>query len=276
MNSRRGTLTLRHSFVTGNRALGTPPYGAQADGGGIDSGGPVTIEDSVVSANSAELSSTIATNDFGPVAIAGGLHIGDFAPATVTRSIVSGNLAAASSSGADFVVGVAGGIDDDGSLVLSDSSVVHNQTTVNVLGSSPATALVGGAMDIDGQATISGTRLVGNNGTANAPAGTTIAGGGAIANFGRTTLERTIVTANSLTANGAAGSADGGGIWNGDPGDGRKPSLSVSDSAITANSLSGSSGVMLAGGGVFTTFPATLELTRTVLAGNRPDQCYGC
>jgi hypothetical protein len=276
MNTRRGRLTLRHSFVTDNRALGSPPYGAQADGGGIDSNGPITIEDSVVSGNSAALSSTIATNDFGPVAIAGGLHIGDFGSATVTRSTVSGNHAAVSSSGADFVVGVAGGIDDDGSLVLSDSSVDHNQTTANVLGSSPATALVGGAMDIDGQATIRDSQFVGNSGTANARAGTTIAGGGAIANFGQTTLERTVVTANSLTASGAAGSADGGGIWDGDPGDGRKPSLSVSDSAITANALLGSSGVTLRGGGVFTTFPATLELTRTVLAGNRPDQCYGC
>jgi hypothetical protein len=262
--------------VTDNRALGTPPYGAAADGGGIDSGGSVTIEDSVVSGNSAELSSTIATNDFGPVAIAGGLHIGDFGSATVTRSTVSGNRASVSSSGADFVVGVAGGIDDDGSLVLSDSSVDHNQTTANVLGSSPATALVGGAIDVDGLATIRDSRFVGNSGTANAPAGTAIAGGGAIANFGQTTLERTVVTANRLTASGAAGSADGGGIWDGNPGDGRKPSLSVSDSAITANALFGSSSVTLRGGGVFTTFPATLELTRTVLAGNRPDQCYGC
>ena len=49
-------------------------------------------------------------------------------------------------------------------------------------------------MDIDGLATIRDSRLVGNNGTANAPAGTASAGGGAIANFGQTTLERTVVT----------------------------------------------------------------------------------
>src|SRR5207248_1190109 len=139
-----------------------------------------------------------------------------------------------------------------------------------------ATALVDGAMDIDGRATIRDSRFIGNNGTGNAPAGTVIAGGGAIANFGQTTLERTTVTGNSLTANGAAGSADGGGIWAGDPGDRRRPSLSVSDSTIAANTLVGSSGVTLRGGGIFTAFPATLELTRTVLAGNKPDQCSGC
>src|SRR5204863_8095257 len=130
-NSGRGSLTLRHSFVTDNRALGTPPYGAAADGGGIDSSGPVTIEDSVVSGNGAELSSTIATNDFGPVAIAGGLHIGDNGSATVTHTIASDNRVSASSTVADFVVGVAGGIDDDGSLVLGDSTVGRNEMNVS-------------------------------------------------------------------------------------------------------------------------------------------------
>ena len=272
-NSGRGSLTLRHSFVTDNRALGTPPYGAAADGGGIDSSGPVTIEDSVVSGNGAELSSTIATNDFGPVAIAGGLHIGDFSSATISRSTVSGNRATVNSSGADFVVGVAAGIDDDGSVVLSDSTVDRNQTIVNALGSSPATALVGGAMDIDGLATIRDSRLVGNSGTANAPGGTAIAGGGAIADFGQTTLARTLVTANSLTANGAAGSAQGGGIGVFSFG-GPAPVLTLTDAVVTGNSVAGSAGLTIQGGGLFTTFPVTL--TKTVLAGNKPDQCFGC
>jgi hypothetical protein len=275
ISSGRGLLTLRHSFVTGNRAIGTPPYGASASGGGINLFGAAVIDDTVVSGNSAELSSTIATNDFGPVAIAGGLDIQDNGSATVTHSIVRDNRVTASGTVADFVVGVAGGIDDDGSLVLSDSTVTRNETTASAPASG-ATALVGGAMDIDGLATIRDSRFLGNNGTGNAPAGTVIAGGGAIANFGRTTLERTVLTANSLVANGTAGSADGGAIWDGDPGDGRTPSLNVSDSTITANTLVGSGGVTLRGGGIFTTFPATLELTRTVVAGNRPDQCDGC
>ena len=233
-----GGLTLSQSFVTGNRATGTPPYGAAANAGGLDIFGPATIDNTVVAGNSADLSSTIPTNGFGPVAIAGGLHIDDNGSVTVTHTIVSGNRAGASGTVADFVVGVAGGIDDDGSLVLSNSTVDHNQTSANAPASPDATALVGGAMDIDGVATIRDSQFVGNSGTANAPAGTVIAGGGAIANFGRTTLERTIVTANSLTANGASGFAQGGGL--------------------------------------FTAFPATLATTRTVVAGNKPDQCYGC
>ena len=33
-------------------------------------------------------------------------------------------------------------------------------------------------------------------------------------------------------------------------------------------------GLTIQGGGLFTTFPVTL--TKTVLAGNKPDQCFGC
>ncbi len=271
-NTLRGKLTLRHSFVTGNRAVGTPHYGAAADGGGVVTSGPLTIEDSSISGNSAELSSTIAPNGFGPVAIAGGLHVNDNGSATVARSIISGNRVSVSSVGGD-AVGVAGGIDDDGSLVLSDTTVAHNQTSASVPASSPATALVGGAMDIDGVATIRDSRFAANSGTASAPAGTAIAGGGAIASFGQTTLERTVVTANSLRATGLAGSAQGGGIgvfsFGGPP-----PTLAVTDSAITGNSLDASAGLTVQGGGLFTTFPVTL--TRTVIAGNRPDQCFGC
>jgi hypothetical protein len=68
----------------------------------------------------------------------------------------------------------------------------------------------------------------------------------------------------------------GGGIWNGNPGDGRAPSLTLTDSTITANALSASNGIVARGGGLLTAFPATLTATRTIIAGNRPDQCYGC
>jgi hypothetical protein len=228
-----------------------------------------------VSGNSAELSSTNATNGFGPVAIAGGLHIQDNGSATITHTIVRDNRVTSRGTVADFVVAVAGGIDDDGSLVLSDSTVDRNQTSANAPASG-AVALVGGAMDIDGFATVRDSRFIGNTGTGSAPAGRVIAGGGAIANFARTTLERTLVTGNSLIATGASGFVQGGGIWNGDPGDGRTPSLTLTDSTITANALFPSTGVVAQGGGLFTAFPATVTITRTVVEGNRPGQCFGC
>ena len=81
------------------------------------------------------------------------------------------------------------------------------------------------------------------------------------------------MTANSLTANGAAGSAQGGGIGVFSFG-GPAPVLTLTDAVVTGNSVAGSAGLTIQGGGLFTTFPVTL--TKTVLAGNKPDQCFGC
>ncbi len=78
---------------------------------------------------------------------------------------------------------------------------------------------------------------------------------------------------NTATATGASGSAQGGGINNFTLG-GPPPSLTLTDSAVLANKLTASPGITPQGGGLFTAFPVTL--TRTVIAGNKPDQCYGC
>jgi hypothetical protein len=43
---------------------------------------------------------------------------------------------------------------------------------------------------------------------------------------------------------------------------------------VTRNSLSGSPGITVQGGGLFTTLPVTLR--HSVIAGNTPDQCFGC
>ena len=94
-----------------------------------------------------------------------------------------------------------------------------------------------------------------------------------ISNFGQTTLERTLVVGNMVTASGAAGSAQGGGIWNSNFG-GPPSVLTLTDSVVTANTLSASPGITVQGGGLFTTFAVTL--TRTVITGNKPDQCFGC
>jgi hypothetical protein len=81
------------------------------------------------------------------------------------------------------------------------------------------------------------------------------------------------VTGNNVTANAPAGSAHGGGILN-DSFGGPPPSLTLTDSAVVANKLTASPGITPQGGGLFTAFPVTL--TRTVIAGNKPDQCFGC
>ncbi len=70
-----------------------------------------------------------------------------------------------------------------------------------------------------------------------------------------------------------ASGARGGGIWNASFG-GPAPTLTLTSSAVVGNSLDAPAGFVLHGGGLFTRFPVTR--TQTVIAGNRPDQCFGC
>jgi hypothetical protein len=43
---------------------------------------------------------------------------------------------------------------------------------------------------------------------------------------------------------------------------------------VTGNALAASPGLTVQGGGLFTAFPVTLDLSR--IARNTPDQCFGC
>jgi len=62
---------------------------------------------------------------------------------------------------------------------------------------------------------------------------------------------------------------------------GGPPELAVSDSVVTANRLEAAPGITPQGGGIFSANifsgdPIAFTLTRTVIAGNKPDQCVGC
>jgi hypothetical protein len=50
--------------------------------------------------------------------------------------------------------------------------------------------------------------------------------------------------------------------------------LTLEDGVVAGNRLEGSPGVDVQGGGVFASAPITLG--DTVVAGNKPDQCFGC
>src|SRR6266540_2916291 len=58
-NHQQGTLAVRRSFVTGNRVTVAPPNGAFSDGGGIASGGVLSMVDSVVSGNSSDADAAV-------------------------------------------------------------------------------------------------------------------------------------------------------------------------------------------------------------------------
>ncbi len=273
-NEGLGTLTLRHSLVTGNQAAVTAPNGQVAFSGGIQNAGSATIEDSVVSGNSVDV-----TNVSGNVeAYAGGID--DIGSLVLRNSSVDHNRASASVSsstgGLGFVLTDAGGIEVDGAATIDNTSIVAN----GVGATAPDGTVVaagGGLLSVSvGGVTVRSSIIARNSISATAASGAAFVQGGGITNFGLLTLEKTLVVRNSGTASAESGVVQGGGIWNSnfDGGPPTVPQLTLTDSAILGNRLSASPGITSHGGGLFTTFP--VALTRTLIAGNQPDQCFGC
>jgi hypothetical protein len=312
MNEGQAALILRNSVVNGNVARVTTPNGRFGEGGGVFTrrGSTLTIDASVVHGNTVDYSTSVPDDDpCGGFAQAGGIKIGGDETTTVSirNTTIDGNSVLASSSNGDLVAS-AGGIDDDGSLVVRDSTISGNR----VSGTSGASAFLdAGGLEIEGAATITNTRFTGNNLAATAAAGMALSQGGAIVavtpelvtisdsivrgnsassttatgsavvqgggiqNGGLLELRGTTVSDNTGTASGPSGVAQGGGIWNSTLLD-EVPigQLILRNSAITDNALNGSPGITLQGGGLFTTFPVTLK--DSLIATNTPDQCYGC
>ncbi len=313
LNRAFGTLTLKDSVITDNHATATAPNGQEADGGGIEMvAGTLTIDNSLVSNNSVDLSTSLPS-DVETAAGAGGIHVQGNASATVRSSTITGNTVTASSLLGD-AIDFCAGICTDGSLVLRDSTVSGNHvaattsagdafadsgglgtgccqetpTTVTISGtrvtgnSVSATAPSGTASATGGGINIANDKLVpisdslvsGNNVSATTTTGSAIAQGSGIHNGGLLTLRNTTVSDNTGTASGPGGVVQGGGIWNGKFGPNLPVQLTLADSVITHNTLTASPGITVQGGGLFTLFPVTL--TNSVIAQNVPDQCYGC
>jgi len=285
VNGPEGTLTLHRCFVTGNRATVSPPNGRFTDGGGIVDEGVLTIQDSVVSGNHSDVAASVPSVfpfDVEQEANAGGILLGVGSSATITRSRISGNSVHSSNVAGD-VQASAGGINARDWLVLTDSSVDHNTVSASAPASSALLAgAVDGGLEVHRAAVVRSSRISDNSVTATSAGGTANAAGAGIGNLsGRLTVERTIVTGNGGSANGRSGLALGGGILNiayaGGP-----PELALTESAVTANELTATPGITPLGGGVFSRDPFDptilfpVALTRTVIEGNKPDQCLGC
>jgi hypothetical protein len=290
-NSSVGAVTLRHSFVTGNRAAVSAPNGRFAEGGGINDDGTLTIADSVVNDNACD-ASTAVPNTFPfemQAAVGGGIRITDRpgSNATITGTTISGNNVASINLGGDASAN-SGGLDVDGSLLLVDSRVDRNTVRTSVPPSSGnlASAAFAG-IEVTGAATIRNTSISGNLATAVSATGPAIGGGVGIANLsGQVTLEHALVIGNRGSYEGSVGlpfvggGINGGGILNTDFGGG-PPELTISDSVVTANELTTTTGIAPRGGGIFSANvfagdPIPFTLTRTIVAGNKPEECFGC
>ena len=285
-NHIQAALTLERSVVSGNHARVASPHDGAANSGGIFTLGELTVRNSVISENTAELESS-APLTVEQASLGGGILVqlcpvefcGPPNQTTITNTIVRGNRATTRNvSVAGLALAFAGGIAADGPFLLERSIVSDN--VVRAVSAADAAA-DGGGLEVTGEATIRDTLIAHNSVVAEAVRAA-LAFGGGIANSGQLTLERTLVLGNSVRATGAGGelpfgfpsAALGGGIWNGSFGGETPPQLTMTGSAVLANGLSASPGFLVRGGGLFTNFP--VSLTRTVIAGNNPDQCFGC
>ena len=277
-----GTLTLRRSVVSDNRASVSAPNGRNTDGGGIVSYGVLTMEESVVSGNTSEVDASVASSffaDFVQEANAGGLYLAPGSTNTIERSQIRDNRVLSSNTDGDASAEAAG-IDCEGSVILTDSNVAHN-TARAVVPSGFLAETDGGGLQVRGSVVVRDTRINQNSLSSASDTGQALAtGGGVFVLSGSATLERTVVTGNSATGDGVGGFNLGGGIASVSIG-GPAPQLTLKDTVVTANRLTASEGVFSQGGGLYTAdpfggplFPVTL--TRTVIAGNKPDQCVGC
>jgi hypothetical protein len=280
-----GTLLLQHSAVTANRAAVNAPNGRFSNGGGIVDDGALTMEGSIVNGNdsiSATDVPSVFPFDVEQEANAGGIWISEVpgSSATISDSTISDNLVAGSNAGGD-VQATNGGIDDDGSLLLRDSTIDHKQVNASAPPSSGHLAgAVDGGLQVQGVATIQTSSISDNSLVAVSNTGPANAAGAGIGNLsGQLTLDHARITNNHGSATGTGGLLLGGGILNVAFGGG-PPQLTISDSVITGNRLAGSPGLTPLGGGVFsadifTGDPVPFTLTRTVIEGNQPDQCFG-
>ena len=200
------------------------------------------------------------------------------ASATITNTVVRRNRVTATNvNPAGLPIAFAGGISVDATLVLERSVVSENVVRAVSAGDAVAD---GGGLEVAGTAAIRDTLIARNSVVAEA-AGGALAQGGGIANVGQLTLERTLVLGNSVSATGAGGQVfgfpsevKGGGIWNGSFDGESTAELTLTHSAVLANSLSAPAGFVIQGGGLYTLFPITKM--GTLIAANKPDQCFGC
>ena len=269
----QGSLTLRRSVVTRNRAVASSPYGRFAEGGGINIASTpffleprrristLTIEGSRISGNAVTLADTF-TSEIDAHATTGGILVaGDddctqpisgCVHATIDKSLVSGNTATASNTAGD-ANGFSGGVQVDGILELNGSTIRDNHVRVTVPAGSTAGAFGdSGGIGMGGYATITDSRLIGNSVSVEAPGGTASAmfaglsvGNGAVA----TTIQHSDISGNQLAASTTSGSVTlkGAGIGhlNGAP-------VVLLDTTVAGNVATGNGpGGMAQGGGIW-------------------------
>jgi hypothetical protein len=223
---------------TGGMATNNGPYG-NSDGGGIFNDAATTLTGVTISGNTAANSSPAAG------ALGGGLFNSRSASLTLNDSAVSGNSATGDSgTNAD-----GGGLYNSGSASINGSTISGNAASGRYVQGGGIYNSVGGSLFLADSA------VSGNSASAGAEAH-----GGGINTLGLLTATNDTVWNNNVTANGGSGSvASGGGI---STGYGASTLINVTIGDNTASATGGNA----AGGGIFQSGSATLNLVNTIVS----------
>jgi hypothetical protein len=242
--------------------------GSAANGGGIYNAGTLTVSDSNLSGNSADLNPAPLPG-FPCYAYGGGIYNAGLL--TVSDSTIASNSANGNNTTAGPGTGYGGGIYSTGWLTITGSTLSGNSANGQGSTSGDGTGY-GGGIYSTGRLTISDSTLFGNGATGQggrwSTGGSGFGYGGGIYNGGGLTVTDSTLYGNS--ASGAAGGylfsggdGYGGGIYNSD-------SLTVINSTLSGNDARGYSSPRNSafghGGGIYNT--GTLTITSSTLSGN--------
>ncbi len=322
ITSDEGSLTLAGTTVAGNQAVAAIPNGRFAEGGGIyvglggSGGGVLTVNHSVISGNTASLTSDLPSSFGGQVidlqANDAGIHVDDGNSIMIENSAITGNLATGSDLNGEAESIDAAMSTGDSPLAIGNT-VISGNTSLSKSGTTADVGPGGDAIEVDGGGTISNSAITGNVSTIVSPDGAAAAVGAlGVYNFTNDpkllAVRNSTISGNTLSASTATGSAtvQGAGIFN-------NSLLELTGDTVRSNSGTASGpGSTVQGGGIWNGVdlsgpPVQLTLVRTavtrntlsgspgatvqggglfttlpvtltgsLIAGNIPDQCSGC
>jgi hypothetical protein len=238
IDSDQGSLDLRESTITSNRAIASVPNGRYAEGGGIFTGSglsgeapvAVRIRGGAISENEASLTSKLpyfvgdgkgSTIDMN--ANGGGAHFGGGSAISIAHTRVDENeVGVDDPKGEPYAFDSAIHFSEGSTIDLSHSTIEDNEVRAKV-GSSEHAGPSGSAIDLAGPSrggpgphTVSHVRITGNTTLVTSEDGDAEATGGAIYIGAATRITHSVISGNRLKALSAKGSASvlGGGVLN--------------------------------------------------------------
>jgi hypothetical protein len=279
-----GSLTVTRSHIDHNRAdlVTSWPVTAQgeridmnAHGGGIHAG----ETDTVVRHSTINHNVVRAIDPIGePLPFDSGMlvHLGHL---TMRDSQVNHNKIIGDVATTDDIAPVGSALEVNAASTISDSEIVGNSVRIHsdngsAIGTSGLAVYDFTETGTPGEVILNDVNVSGNTTVATSDTGSASVVGAGIFNNSLLRIRASEIRWNRGSAFAPQAQAQGGGIWNGVFLSGPPVELSLVRSAVTGNGLRVSLGGVAQGGGIFNS--ETVMLDHSLVARNRPDQCYGC